>query len=107
VSTEITKWPYNTVRWRKLRRRQLTNHPLCQCPICGEGKHYVTVADTVDHKRAHRGDPVLAFDENNLQSMSKTHHDRFKQSEEQGGQGFSRGCDENGDPLYPNAHWRS
>ena len=34
----------------------------------------------VDHKRPHRGDPDLFWDEDNLQAVSKEYHDRVKQS---------------------------
>lgn len=96
---------YKTARWQRLRRDQLRRHPLCQCPICGEGKHKITPATVVDHKTPHRGDKRLFFDPANLQSMSKEHHDRFKQSQERGGQGFNRGCDANGWPNDPDHGW--
>lgn len=60
-------------------------------------------ADVVDHIERHKGDRRLFFDRRNLQSMTKQCHDKFKQSEEKGGAGFSQGCDVNGNPL--NGDW--
>jgi 5-methylcytosine-specific restriction endonuclease McrA len=44
----------------------------------------VTAADTVDHVRPHKGDEVLFFDGNNLQSLCASCHNRHKQREERG-----------------------
>jgi 5-methylcytosine-specific restriction enzyme A len=79
-----------------MRQRQLWREPFCQCPHC-VGKQ--VRAEVVDHKIPHRGDSTLFFDENNLQSMTKAHHDSMKQSEERGGAGFLTGFDELGSPL--------
>jgi hypothetical protein len=44
---------YFTRQWRSLRKRQLQQQPLCErCASRGR----LTPADTVHHKRAHRGD---------------------------------------------------
>lgn len=95
---------YNSIRWKQLRRLQLRAHPLCQCPLCREGSIRVRLANVVDHDKAHRGDPELFFDQDNLVSMAKPCHDRFKQSQERGGKGFKGGCNAEGEPLDP-AHW--
>lgn len=87
-----------------MRLAQLARHPFCQCPH-HEGQK--VKADTVDHKTPHRGNERLFFDANNLQSMTKQCHDKFKQSQEKGGAGFLQGCDENGWPLSKEHEWYS
>lgn len=73
---------YSCTRWRKLRQRHLDKHPLCvMCSKLG----IVQEAKIVDHIKAHKGDMVLFWDSNNLQSLCKPHHDSTKQSEEKGG----------------------
>lgn len=76
---------YNTERWRKLRiaifkRDRFT----CHWPGCGrvEGNTSQLVAD---HRRPHRGDERLFWDEGNLWTLCKPCHDGPKQRAEQGG----------------------
>jgi len=72
------RW-YKTARWRKLRLQVFVRDLFtCQWPGCGrvEGDTSQLVAD---HKRAHRGDEVLFWDEGNLQTLCKTCHDSAKQ----------------------------
>jgi 5-methylcytosine-specific restriction protein A len=59
-------------RWReKVRTPWLRAHPLCvQC----EAEGRVTLANEVDHIIPHRGDAELMWNENNLQSLCRTHH---------------------------------
>lgn len=75
------KW-YATTRWRKLRMKIFARDLFtCQWPGCGH-----TTADTTqlvaDHKIPHRGDEALFWDEDNLQTLCKPHHDGAKQREE-------------------------
>jgi 5-methylcytosine-specific restriction enzyme A len=56
-------------RWEKLRRAYLASHPECECG-CGYP------AAVVDHRTPHNGDPVLMYDWDNLQAMTKACHDR-------------------------------
>lgn len=95
---------YKSRRWQQLRKQQLTEHPFCQCQH-HRGRR--VRGNVVDHKRPHRGDIRLFFDRSNLQTMTKACHDSFKQSEERGGAGFLRGCDEHGVPLSHAHHWHS
>lgn len=103
--TEQRPWRhlYNTARWKRLRLQQLAAHPLCQCAECEEGEKQVTPATVVDHIKPHRGDERLFFDPANLQSLSKPHHDRLKQQQEQGGYATAVGAD--GMPLDPAHPW--
>ncbi len=89
---------YDSASWRKvLRPRQLQREPLCR--MCKEQGKLVP-AEIVDHIKPHRGDPALFFDENNLASLCKQHHDSGKQSFEKTGK--SRGCDVRGIPIGGN-----
>lgn len=94
---------YKTARWKRLRARQLKRHPYCQCPHCKENP--TCIAEVVDHINKHSGDKRKFFDTSNLRSLMKECHDRFKQSEERGGHGFMRGCDEDGQPLNREHSW--
>jgi 5-methylcytosine-specific restriction enzyme A len=70
---------YDTQRWKRLRAAYLVQHPLCECG-CGYA------ATVVDHRKAHRGDPLLLFAWDNLQAMTKPCHDR-KTAKHDGGFG--------------------
>lgn len=82
-SAEARQWRklYRTVRWQRLRERQLSAEPLCRYCLVSED---ITVADVVDHIKEHKGDERLFFDADNLQSLCKQHHDSTKQREERG-----------------------
>lgn len=93
---------YNSARWKRLRQHILSKHPYCQCPH-HNGKSMP--ANVVDHKIPHRGNLSLFWDVRNLQAMAKPCHDAFKQSQERGGAGFKRGCDDQGNPLSSEHEW--
>ena len=81
----MAKWPYNTKTWKRMRSRflistaieqlkqhyQATFHALCQHCL---SQGLITEATHVDHIRAHKGDPMLAFDESNLQALCHRCH---------------------------------
>lgn len=77
---EWRKW-YSLARWKRLRWDTLVRD-LFTCQICG-----VIEADTSklvgDHKLAHRGDPALFWDPENIQCLCKACHDTDKQRAEQ------------------------
>lgn len=78
---EFRAW-YKTQRWKRLRWKVLTRDLFtCQMPGCGklEGNTALLVAD---HKRPHRGDELLFWDEGNLWCLCKACHDSVKQREE-------------------------
>lgn len=60
-------------RWQKVRLVYLAAHPLC---VACQAEGRVTAATVVDHRRPHRGDQVLFWDEDNWQGLCKDHHDR-------------------------------
>lgn len=73
------KW-YGTARWRKLRWAVLLRDSFT-CQRCGklEGNTSLLVAN---HKRPHRGDERLFWDEGNLETACKPCHDGAIQREE-------------------------
>jgi 5-methylcytosine-specific restriction protein A len=76
------RW-YNTKRWQDLRIKIFTRDLFkCQMPGCGriEGNTSLLVCD---HKKPHRGNEQLFWDETNLQTCCKHCHDSTKQREEQ------------------------
>jgi len=54
-----------------MRAAQLAKEPWC-ADCLAEDVH--VFASEVDHIRPHNGDPVLFFDETDLQSLCKPHH---------------------------------
>lgn len=79
--------PNNTARWQRLRLKVLARDGW-QCQETGVmlvgGKHAPNSA-VVDHIIPHRGDLALFWDESNLHAVSKTWHDKHKQSLEKRG----------------------
>jgi 5-methylcytosine-specific restriction endonuclease McrA len=72
---------YKLARWRELRLRIFLRDLYC-CKACGH-----TVSNTAllvcDHRRPHRGNVTLFWDEANLQTLCKPCHDGAKQRAEQ------------------------
>lgn len=84
ASNTWRQW-YKTARWQRLRAKVL-KRDLYTCKKTGAlltGKHPAPHSAVVDHIRPHRGDPLLFWDEENLQAVSKAYHDSVKQAEEQ------------------------
>lgn len=74
------KW-YSLKRWKDMRERVLLA-AMYTCAMCGrlEGNTAKLVAD---HIKPHRGNPVLFWNESNLQVLCSECHSSVKQSEEQ------------------------
>jgi len=78
------KW-YATARWRALRMAVFVRDRFtCQWPGCGhiEANTSKLVAD---HRKPHRGDEALFWDEENLTTLCKPCHDKHKQRAERAG----------------------
>lgn len=78
------KW-YSTARWRALRMAVFVRDGFtCQWPGCGhiEANTSKLVAD---HRKPHRGDEALFWDEENLTTLCKPCHDKHKQRAERSG----------------------
>ena len=70
---------YGTTRWKALAQRQLAMHPLC---VMCEQEGKVVPARICDHIQPHRGDEILFWNPQNLQSLCRRHHDVDKQRTE-------------------------
>ena len=83
-----------------MRKSFLNAHPLCSlCTQMGRD----TAANTVDHVLPHHGNPVIFWDENNLQSLCTKCHNSVKKNEEI--HGIAPGCDVNGFPIDSKHPW--
>lgn len=83
ASKASKKWG-KSGRWKRLRLKVLDDK-LWTCEKTGvklvEGNKAPNSA-VVDHIIPHREDPALFWDEKNLQVVSKSYHDKAKQSQE-------------------------
>lgn len=89
----MSRWPYNTARWQRLRKAVLASSPLCA--YCAE-LGYTTPAIDVDHIAPVDTMPGQAFDPDNLQPLCKECHSGPKRREERAGHRI--GCDADGNP---------
>ena len=88
---------YDTVRWRKVAKRQLSRFPLCaSCMIAGRD----TPATIVHHVIPHENDSSLFWDESNFESVCASCHSGIKRVAEH--HGYSQACGPDGFPLDPN-----
>ena len=100
VKPEKAKRWYDSVRWRKARAAFLCTHPLCVlCALVNRD----TAATIVDHKKAHKGDYELFWNQDNWQGLCAPCHSRHKQIQEKSG--LLPGCDVNGMPIDQNHPW--
>jgi 5-methylcytosine-specific restriction protein A len=73
---------YNTAPWRRLRMDIFTRDLFtCQMVRCGLIERNTSKL-VCDHVKPHRGDKVLFWDPENLQTLCKPCHDGTKQREE-------------------------
>lgn len=78
------KW-YGTARWRALRMAIFVRDGFtCQWPGCRRIEAN-TSRLVADHRKPHRGDEALFWDEENLQTLCKPCHDKHKQRAERAG----------------------
>ena len=89
---------YDSVRWRKRRKRQLTSELLCErCHARGK----IVLATVAHHRVPHKGNPEL-FWNGELSSLCKACHDGEAQQQEK--RGYSTTIGQDGwplDPLHP------
>lgn len=85
-NVEWRSW-YGTERWKKLRRQVWArDHYRCQkTGVLCIGKYPADNSPVADHKIPHRGDPVLFWDPENVETVSKAYHDSEKQKQERAG----------------------
>ena len=92
---------YRDPRWRRLRKRVLIRDRF-RCQKTGvillDGRRLPNSA-VVHHKKPHKGDPDLFFDEGNCIAVAKEWHDRHGKADDVFGYGAEIG--EDGLPLDP------
>lgn len=76
----------HSTRWRNARKVYLSANPLCV--LCRDAGR-ITPATVVDHRKAHRGDAVLFWDQTNWRSLCSSCHGA-KTCREDGGYGNRR-----------------
>lgn len=102
----MADWPYNTAKWRKLRKHKLDVEPLCES--CSEIGRCVA-ANHVDHRTAisQGGLPFPALE--GLASLcASCHSAKTARSREAGAVRTSKprkGCNPDGSPLDPHHPW--
>jgi 5-methylcytosine-specific restriction protein A len=77
---------YSTARWERLRQR-VFERDLYTCQCGCETLIQRTAERIADHVVEHKGDPALFWDEANVQTLWKPHHDGWKQRLERRRQG--------------------
>jgi 5-methylcytosine-specific restriction enzyme A len=89
------------VRWQWYRETFLARNP--HCTFCEQAGR-ITRATVVDHIRPHKGDQQLFWKKENHQPLCAPCHNGAKRAQENSGR--TRGCDEDGNPLDRQHHWR-
>jgi 5-methylcytosine-specific restriction protein A len=99
----MSKWPYSTARWQRLRRYKLQQQPLCEsCLQFG----LIVVATVVDHRTPINagGEPFPETDK--LASLCDQCHNVKSRAEQLGETDWlHKGCDVFGYPLDPRHPW--
>lgn len=86
---------YKSMRWQRIRKHQLAEHPLCERCLKMPTKR-VTPATVVHHVEPHNGDHAKFFG-GPFESLCAPHHDGDAQSEER--LGYSRQIGDDGWPI--------
>lgn len=76
---------YKTSRWAELKQRvHIRDNYTCQrTGVLCAGRYPAPNSPVANHKKPHRGDPDLFWDENNVETVTKAVHDGEVQREEQ------------------------
>lgn len=104
----MSKWPYHTSTWQKLRKAKLLRDPLCYaCQLRG----VMRSANTVDHIKAISagGHPFPPF-EGLMSLCTRCHNEKTTMVDRGQGNPFARrfkGCDADGNPIDPGDDWFS
>src|SRR5512143_2485950 len=99
----MSKWPYTTQRWQRLRQHKLREHPLCEACLQVGG---IEPATAVDHRTriVDGGEPFPALDR--LASLCARCHNTKTRAEQEGETSWlTKGCDVRGYPLDRNHPW--
>jgi 5-methylcytosine-specific restriction endonuclease McrA len=90
---------YKSKAWQELRIRVFVR----DCGICGICRRAIIGRFDADHRRAHKGNLLLFWDETNIQVLHPDCHAKAKQRDE--ARGYEAGCDASGQPVDPAHHW--
>ncbi len=101
----MSKWPYNTARWQRLRRLKLRTNPLCE--DCMRSYTRLEPAAAVDHiiPINSGGDAYPPLED--LRSLCASCHNTKTRAEQLGRSPPIKGCDVHGYPLDPRHPWYS
>ena len=95
---------YKTARWLRLVEHQRRVEPFCRfCKANG----VITAMEVADHIVPHRNDLTLFWDNNNVQSLCRTHHASDKQREEVGSTVIDKTIGIDGWPVSPQHYGNS
>src|SRR3546814_16245064 len=102
----MSKWPYSTARWKRLRAAHLALAPACRgCKRMGR----LTLANTVDHVVAiSEGGHAFPGHDGLASYCPACHSAKTARGSEAGAVRSSkprRGCDADGNPLDPDHPW--
>lgn len=99
-SPEAREWRklYATTRWKKSRLQFLGAHPLCE--PCEKRKR-LTPATVVNHRKPHKGDEALFWDEGNWQATCAPCHNGPIKSAEMSGRDYDSAVGVDGFPVDP------
>jgi 5-methylcytosine-specific restriction protein A len=105
-------WPYNTTQWQRLRKYQLSEHPLCEACL---RKGLVRSGNHVDHRvPISAGGAAFPQVGTGLATLcASCHSQKTARGPEAGGAKTTRplqsrrGCDINGWPLDPTHPWNT
>jgi len=101
MATGFEKYPefYGSTRWRKLRLEIFVRDGY-RCAMCKR----LTTRPHCDHKKPHKGNEGLFWDEGNLSTLCSSCHNTRKAMIDS--HGYSQACAEDGQPLDPGHPWR-
>jgi 5-methylcytosine-specific restriction protein A len=102
----MSKWPYITSKWKRLRLAKLS-----ECPVCFacEQRGLTELATVVDHMKpiSQGGDPFPPLD-GLLSLCARCHNEKTSGFDRTHGNANGRrfkGCDANGNPIDPADGW--
>ena len=100
----MSRWPYNTSAWQRLRAAKLSAQPVCE-PCERRGR--TVLAEAVDHIiEINKGGPAFPpLDA--LMSMCTSCHSVKTNAVKSGKGNRFRGCDVDGNPLDPDDEWHT
>lgn len=100
----MSRWPYNTTQWKRLRLAKLSASPICE--HC-EPLQRIVPALIVDHVIAIRNGGIVFPSLDGLQSLCQTCHNRKTASDVRGANHIFKGYDAEGNPIDKTHGWHT